>query len=118
MLASNSVVGPRFIGDLGLVPISRLIHLFIMVQSETSSRVCVLAVPADVGVQEFCMYCGPYLKFIKDLRFLRREKGRSTVYMVCLQFHDDETAASFVEEFNGKPVWHTIYLTMKEVMCA
>lgn len=79
---------------------------------------CVLCVPSDVGVQEFCHFCGPYLKSIKEMRFLRRENTRGTVYMVYLRFVDDAAAQSFVEEHNGRPfcafeedvVWKLLYV--------
>ena len=87
-----------------------------------SSQVCVLSVPADVGVQEFSRLCGPHLKSVKEMRFLRRENSRTSTYMVWMRFHDENLAGSFVEEHNGRPfcafekevVWKLLYVDRLE----
>ncbi|GMH32890.1 hypothetical protein BSKO_00724 [Bryopsis sp. KO-2023] len=127
---SNSV--EFSMGNPRVEHINGVIHLYRDVdsttddaQTMTSSRVCVLAVPADVGVQEFCLFCGPYLKLIKDMRFLRRDKGRNTVYMAYLQFEKVETAESFVADYNGQPfssletdvVWKLVFVRDIEFQC-
>lgn len=83
-----------------------------------SNQVCVICVPSDVGVQEFCHFCGPFLKHIKQMRFLRKENTRQTVYMVYLKFEDTTSAKEFVEERNGQPfcsferelVWKLVFV--------
>ncbi|CAD7701598.1 unnamed protein product [Ostreobium quekettii] len=81
-------------------------------------RLCVLAVPADVGVKDFCTFCGAYLQYIKEMIFLRKGTGRNTAYMVYLRFDTEDSAESFFSEYNRKPysllekevVWKLVYV--------
>ncbi len=66
-------------------------------------RLCVLALPSDMGVAEFCSYVGAYLPQIKDMRLVRREGGRAAC-MVLLRFISVATTDEFYLNFNNKPV--------------
>eukprot|EP00210_Caulerpa_lentillifera_P001482 g1422.t1 len=89
-----------------------------------SDQLCVLAVPQHLGVQEFCSLCGPHLKLIKEMRFLRREQSRETVFMVYLRFIDNESAQCFFQEKNGQPfcsfeqdvVWTLLFVESLEFL--
>jgi BRCA1-associated protein len=67
-------------------------------------RLCVLALPADMGVAEFCSFVGAYLPHIKDMRLVRREGGRAAC-MVLLRFISAATTDEFYLNLNNKPVW-------------
>ncbi|CAL8470200.1 g9742 [Coccomyxa elongata] len=65
-------------------------------------RLCVLALPADMGVAEFCSFVGAYLPQIKEMRLVRREEGR-TACMVLLRFMSKTNTDEFYLHFNNKP---------------
>ena len=73
------------------------------VQNGRGDRLCVLALPADMGVAEFCSFVGAYLPQIKEMRLVRREGGR-TACMVLLRFMSKSNADEFYLHFNNKPV--------------
>ncbi len=74
-----------------------------MVQDGRGERLCVLALPADMGVAEFCSFVGAYLPQIKEMRLVRREEGR-TACMVLLRFMTKANTDEFYLHFNNKPV--------------
>ena len=72
-------------------------------QTDRSERLCVLAMPLDMGVAEFCSFVGAYLPKLREMRVVRREDGK-TVCLILLRFDSLETADSFFQDFDDKPV--------------
>lgn len=65
---------------------------------------CCLAIPADMSLADFCLWCGAYLDTIKSMRVLRREATRKVVCMVIIHFTSQEHADNYYADFNLKPV--------------
>lgn len=72
-------------------------------QEGRSERLCVLAIPADMGVSDFCQFLGGYLPHVRHMRVVRRERNKC-VYSVLLRFDKLSSAESFYVDYNGKPV--------------
>lgn len=70
----------------------------------SSDTLCCLAIPADMSVAEFCTFCGAYLERIREMRVLRREGGKRAVCMVLVRFDGADSATSFFDDTNNKPV--------------
>lgn len=118
------------VGNQRVEHITGVIHLYKKSPSNdveeevVSDQLCVLAVPSHIGVQEFCSLCGVHLKMIKEMRFLRRENTRETVFMVYLRFLDSATAQAFFQEHNGQPfcsfeqeiVWKLLFVDKLEFL--
>lgn len=73
------------------------------VQADRSERLCVLAMPLDMGVAEFCSFVGGYLPKLREMRVVRREDGKS-VCLILLRFENLEIADSFFHDYHDKPV--------------
>lgn len=73
------------------------------VQADRSERLCVLAMPLDMGVAEFCSFVGGYLPKLRKMRVVRREDGKS-VCLILLRFENLEIADSFFHDYHDKPV--------------
>ncbi len=69
---------------------------------------CCLAIPADMSLADFCVWCGAYLDSIRSMRVLRREARQRTVCMVLMAFGDQQQADSFYADYNLKPVRQAI----------
>lgn len=82
-----------------------------VVQVGRADRLCVLALPADMGVAEFCSFVGAYLPQIRDMRLVRREGGH-TACMVLLRFTSSVSADDFYRTFNNKPVCCSMHLLL------
>ncbi|KAL3143980.1 hypothetical protein ABBQ32_003790 [Trebouxia sp. C0010 RCD-2024] len=87
------------------------VHLYRQVSSDPlnhqlptdrSERLCVLAMPLDMGMAEFCSFVGAYLPKLREMRIVRREDGKS-VCLILLRFDSLETADSFFHNFHDKP---------------
>lgn len=74
-----------------------------MLQVGRGKRLCVHALPADMGVADFCSFVGAYLPSIREMRLVRREGGRTSC-MVLLTFSNPATTDDFYSNFNNKPV--------------
>jgi hypothetical protein len=72
-------------------------------QEGRCERLCVLALPADVGVADFCAFVGGYLPRVREMRLVRREDGRS-LCLVLLRFDSLASTDAFFADFNNKPV--------------
>ena len=78
---------------------------------------CVLALPLDLGVSDFCSFTGGHSEGIRQMRFLRQQ-GAHSACLVILNFHNQAGADEFSLNFNSKPVgpWmHT--LLADELLC-
>ena len=62
-----------------------------------------LALPADMGIADFCAFVGGYLPRVREMRLVRREDGRS-LCLVLLRFDALASADAFYADFNHKPV--------------
>ncbi|KAA6419525.1 MAG: BRCA1-associated -like [Trebouxia sp. A1-2] len=71
--------------------------------ADRSERLCVLAMPLDMGVAEFCSFVGGYLPKLREMRVVRREDGKS-VCLILLRFENLEIADSFFHDYHDKPV--------------
>ena len=74
-----------------------------MLQADRSERLCVLAMPLDMGVADFCSFVGGYLPKLREMRFVRREDGKS-VCLILLRFESLAIADSFFHDYHDKPV--------------
>jgi BRCA1-associated protein len=83
------------------------------VQGPGTDTVCVLAVPGDMGIAEFCQFLGSYMPLIPIMRMVRREDVPRSTCMSVIQFKDHQAAQRFVEEYNGKP----FSLLEPEIIC-
>lgn len=72
-------------------------------QAGRENRLCVHALPADIGVADFCSFVGAYLPSIREMRLVRREGGRTSC-MVLLTFSSVATTDDFFLNFNNRPV--------------
>ncbi len=72
-------------------------------QEGRSERLCVLAIPADMGVSDFCQFLGGYLPHVRHMRVVRRDRSKC-VYSVLLRFDKLPSAEGFYMDYNGKPV--------------
>ncbi len=72
-------------------------------QLDRSERLCILAMPLDMGVAEFCSFVGGYLPKLREMRVVRREDGKS-VCLILLRFETLEIADSFFHDYHDKPV--------------
>ncbi|DBA77623.1 hypothetical protein WJX77_012528 [Trebouxia sp. C0004] len=70
--------------------------------ADRSERLCVLAMPLDMGVAEFCSFVGGYLPKLREMRVVRREDGNS-VCLILLRFENLEIADSFFYDHHDKP---------------
>lgn len=64
---------------------------------------CVLAVPGDMGVGEFCQFLGSYMPLMHNMRMVRRENVAKSTCMSAIEFKDAGTARGFVGDYNGRP---------------
>ncbi|KAK9837153.1 hypothetical protein WJX81_006530 [Elliptochloris bilobata] len=65
-------------------------------------RLCILALPADMGVADLCAFVGGYLPRVREMRMVRREDGRS-LCLVLLCFDNQASADGFYADYNNKP---------------
>lgn len=72
-------------------------------QGDRSERLCVLAMPLDMGVADFCSFVGGYLPKLREMRVVRREDGKS-VCLILLRFETLEIADGFFHDYHDKPV--------------
>lgn len=72
-------------------------------QEEHGEKVCVLSMPVDMGVAEFCSFVGAYLSSIREMRLVRRSGGKQQC-LIFLRFDTIKTAALFYRDYNTKPV--------------
>ena len=77
-------------------------------QAGRSEHLCVLAMPVDMGVAEFCSFVGGYLPALREMRVVRREDGKS-VCLILLRFETLETADSFYKDYHDRPVSNGLY---------
>lgn len=63
-----------------------------------------LAIPADMGVAEFCKFLGGFLAKTREMRLVRKEGGRKALCLVLLRFDSVETADDVYRQFNNQPV--------------
>uniref|UniRef100_A0A061RRD2 BRCA1-associated protein n=1 Tax=Tetraselmis sp. GSL018 TaxID=582737 RepID=A0A061RRD2_9CHLO len=71
---------------------------------ERSNRLCILKLPDDLSVAEFCQFLGAHLSKVREMRFVRRETP--AVYqpsMVLMRFDEQDTADTFFAEYSRKP---------------
>jgi BRCA1-associated protein len=54
-------------------------------QSGRTPLLCCLAIPGDMSVADFCVFCGAYLPAIRSMRVLRREARQRVVCMVLIR---------------------------------
>ena len=64
---------------------------------------CVLAVPGDMGVAEFCQFVSPHMPRVARMRMLRREDVPKSTCMALIELADAAAAADFVAAYNGRP---------------
>lgn len=75
-----------------------------LVQVEPATNtVCVLAVPGDMGIGDFCQFLSAYMPHITSMRMVRRENVAKSTCMSAIEFQDAKHAHSFVHDFNGVP---------------
>jgi BRCA1-associated protein 2 len=72
-------------------------------QEPDTKTVCVLAVPADMGIAEFCQFLGSYMPLIASMRMVRREDTAKCTCMAAIDFKDAASARDFVADYNGRP---------------
>lgn len=76
---------------------------------------CVLALPLDLSVSDFCTFLGGYSQQVRHLRFLR-QNGAQAACLALLTFKSQESADEFFNTFNSKPVvvlaCHIVCLTL------
>lgn len=72
-------------------------------QDPDTQTVCVLAVPADMGIAEFCNFLGSYMPLITTMRMVRRDDASRSTCMAAIDFKDSKTAHNFVHDYNGQP---------------
>lgn len=65
--------------------------------------VCVLSLPLDLSVSDFCEFLGAYLEQVQQMRFLQREGARAPS-LVVISFKEQSLADQFFQHFNAKPV--------------
>ena len=73
------------------------------VQEPETKTICVLAVPADMGIAEFCAFLGSYMPLIATMRMVRREGCAKCTCMAAIDFQDVGSAREFVRDYNGRP---------------
>ncbi|KAK9813824.1 hypothetical protein WJX73_000232 [Symbiochloris irregularis] len=64
--------------------------------------ICVLALPLDLGVSEFCKFLGGHTEHIRHVR-LMRQKGAHSACLALLTFSGQSSADAFYLAFNLKP---------------
>ena len=64
---------------------------------------CVLSLPLDLSVSDFCEFLGAYLEQVQQMRFLQREGARAPS-LVVISFKEQSLADQFFQHFNAKPV--------------
>ena len=64
---------------------------------------CVLSLPLDLSVADFCEFLGAFLKDVKQMRFMQREGARAPC-LVVLTFAAQEPADQFFRDYRSKPV--------------
>lgn len=62
-----------------------------------------LAIPADMGIADFCKFVGAFLPRIRTMRVVRKD-GKQSVCLIILQCTDQDIADEFYLEYNGRPV--------------
>ena len=62
-----------------------------------------LAIPADMGIADFCKFVGGFLPRIRTMRVVRKD-GNQSVCLIILQCTDQDIADEFYLEYNGRPV--------------
>ena len=72
-------------------------------QKARGTLLCVLAIPADMGIAEFCKFVGAFLPSIRTMRLVRKDGGQS-VCLILLQMADQDITDEFYTEYNGRPV--------------
>ena len=64
---------------------------------------CVLSLPLDLSVADFCEFLGAYLGDVQQMRFMQREGARAPC-LVVLTFAAQGPADQFFRDYNSKPV--------------
>lgn len=72
-------------------------------QAQRGPTVCVLSLPLDLTVSDFCAFLGAYLEQVRQMRFMQREGARAPC-LVVLTLKDQDLADQFFRDFNSKPV--------------
>ena len=80
-----------------------------MAQENRGTQLCVLAIPADMGMADFCKFVGAFLPSVRTMRLVRRDGGQS-VCLIILQLADQEIADEFYLEYNGRAVQITYHI--------
>jgi len=72
---------------------------------ERGVRLCVMALPEDISVAEFCQFVGAHLPKVREMRFVRREAASPVLQpaMILLRFEEQADADAFFLEYNRKP---------------
>jgi BRCA1-associated protein 2 len=73
----------------------------------------VLAIPPDMGVADFCEFLGGCLRSVREMRFVRRDGGKG-VCLVLLRFDSQDSADSFYQNYNTKPVRPSSFCSLNE----
>ncbi|KAK9808671.1 hypothetical protein WJX72_001734 [[Myrmecia] bisecta] len=74
----------------------------VLLPEDRGERLCVLSLPLDMGVADFCAFVGGYLPKVREMRLVRREGGRTTC-LVLVRFDSLATADDFFRDFNARP---------------
>lgn len=72
-------------------------------QEARGTMLCVLAIPADMGIADFCKFVGGFLPSIRTMRVVRKD-GNQSVCLIILQCSDQDVADELYLEYNGRPV--------------
>lgn len=72
-------------------------------QDGHGSRICVLSLPAEFGVADFCAFLAGFSKSVREMRIVRSEENKRHC-LVFLNFESVKQAALFYKSYNGKAV--------------
>ena len=73
------------------------------VQADRGATVCVLSLPLDLSVSDFCQFMGAHLAQVQQMRFMQREGARAPC-LVVISFREQSLADQFFRHFNARPV--------------
>ena len=85
-------------------------HKFLL-QRDRGPTLCVLSLPLDLSVSDFCEFLGAYLEQVQQMRFLQREGARAPS-LVVISFKEQSLADQFFQHFNTKPVCRNARATL------
>lgn len=72
-------------------------------QEGHGDRICLLAIPMDVGIGELCTFFGAFLPSVREMRLVRRKESKRT-YLAFLTFDSVKQGALFFKSYNGRAV--------------